>query len=435
MGGSVWRLVTAGVAGAVVLAFVGSPQSLGMLFVVGPDSPAHIGAQLVIALCGAGAMAVAVLLDRYWRWLVAAGAAGVVLATVLHAPEYRGLTATAVGSGQDPATQGLSIPVAVGCLVAGAAGVLVIGLFGVVREVARSSRAGGALAGFVAVAAYYGVAVIGPARSAAATPRVLIVAVAAAVAITAVVLGGKAAVVESDGWARAAGACAAVATVLPTVAVAITGEQAFGTVTGGVVGLVVFGIAVAASATTGLRSVTAVALTGLVLAAPVVMLVLIHDAPAGATGFAWPLALAGVLVGAVGALRTWSTAALVALAVLPFIGMALRPDERGVAEFVVWALLFLVMAAVAASAGLAFRVVGTPAFAALATASALGVFGTLNLWRAAVTEDDGGVGASLGTAGHWVSALLLVCAVALVLVVGRPDPGPDQGVPQAAGTT
>ncbi|MEU4767610.1 hypothetical protein AB0H12_30590 [Actinosynnema sp. NPDC023794] len=419
MSGSVGRLVTAGVAGAVVLAFVGAPQSLGMFFVVGPDSPAHIGAQLVIALCGAGAMAVAVLVDRHWRWMVAAGAAGVVLATALHAPEYRGLTATAVDGAQDPAVRGLPIPVAVGCLVAGAAGVLVIGLFGVVREVARTSGPGGALAGFVAVAGYYGVAVIGPARSAAATPRVLVVAVAAAVAITAVVRGGKAAVVEGSGRARSAGACAAVATVLPTVAVAITGEQVFGTVTGGVVGLVVCGIAVAASATTGVRTVTAVVLTGLVLAAPVVMLVVIHDAPAGATGFAWPLALAGVLVGAAGSLRTWSTAALVALAILPFIGMVLRPDERGVAEFVVWALLFLVVAAVAASTGLAFRVVGTPAFAALATASAVGAFGALNLWRAAVADDDGDVVASLGPGGHWASALLLGCAVALVPVVGR----------------
>ncbi|MEV0158024.1 hypothetical protein AB0H57_30580 [Micromonospora sp. NPDC050686] len=51
-------------AGAVVLALVGSPQSPEMLFLTGPDSPAHIGPQLAIALSGAAAMAVAVLLDR-----------------------------------------------------------------------------------------------------------------------------------------------------------------------------------------------------------------------------------------------------------------------------------------------------------------------------------------------------------------------------------
>lgn len=413
-----WPLA-AGVAGAVVLALVGGPQSLGMLFLVGPDSPDHIGAQVAIALCGAAALAVAVLFDRHWRWLVTAGVAGVVVATAIHAPKYQGLTARVVGGPDDPASQALPIPVAVGCLVVASAGVLVIGLFGVAREVGRVSRLGGALGGFVAVAAYYGVAVIGPLRSADATSRVVFLAVAAAVAIVAAfrTTGSDS---ESSRPQRIAGACAGAATVLPTAVVAVTGEPTFGTVTGGVVGLVVLGIAIVAGAAISAKTAAAVGATGLVLAAPVVLLVVIHDAPAGSTGYAWPIALAGVLAGAVAALRTWSAATLVALAVLPFIGLALRlgDGDHVTAEVIVWALLFLAMAAVAATAGRAFRVVGTPAFGAMATASALGVFGTVNLWRAAV-DSGGGAGASIGHAGHWVSVVLLVCAVPVLLMGGR----------------
>lgn len=403
----------AAVAGAVVLALVGAPQSPSMVFMAGPDSPAHIGPQLAIALSGALAMAVGVLSARRWPWLISLGAIGVVVATALHAPKYQGLTAKVVGSSTGPAP--LPTPVLVGCLVAAAAGVLVIGLFGAVGEMARTR--GAALAGFVAVAGYYGVAIIGPLRSAEPIVRLLVVAVAAVVAIVAASLNGPGSSTMS-GRARVAGVSAALAIALPTAVVAITGGQVSGTFTGGVVGLVVLGIAFAASVVAGVS--TAVLATGLVLAAPVVLLIVIHDGPAaGGPGYAWPIALAGLLVGMLGAMRAGSSAVLLVLAALPFAGLASGlGSDRTFAQVVVWALLFLVMAAAAATAGIAFRAVGTPVFAPLATAMALGVFGTIDLWRAGVGE-HGGISASMGTGAHWISVALLLCAVPLVLRLRR----------------
>lgn len=403
----------AAVAGAVVLALVGAPQSPSMVFMVGPDSPTHIGPRLAIALSGAVAMAVAVLFDRHRPWLISLGAIGVVVATALHAPKYQGLTARVVGSSAGPAP--FPTPVLVGCLVAASVGVLVIGLFGAVSEVARTR--GAMLAGFVAVAGYYGVAIIGPLRSAEPIVRLLVVAVAAVVAIVAASLSRPGSSTVSA-RARIAGASAALSIALPTAVVAITGDHVSGTFTGGVVGLVVIGIAFAASVMAGVS--TAVLATGLVLAAPVVLLIVIHDGPAaGSPGYAWPIALAGLLVGMLGATRTGSSAVLLVLAALPFAGLASGlGSDRTFAQVVVWALLFLVMAAAAATAGIAFRAVGTPVFAPLATAMALGVFGTIDLWRAGVA-DRGGISASMGTGAHWISVALLLCAVPLVLRLRR----------------
>lgn len=405
-----WPLV-GGVAGAIVLAMVGAPYSPSMLFVVGPDSLADAGAQVGYALCGAGAMVFAVVFDRYWRWLLAAGVAGLAIATAVHAPKYIGIMARVVGSEQ-AAAQG--IPFAVGCLVSAAAGVLVIALFAVARQVAGT--AGAVLGGVVAVAGYYGVALIGPLLSADATPRVVLVAVAAVVAVLAS-SRCEALPFETSGRIRIAAAAAAVATVLPTVLVAVTGKQGFATVVGGVVGLVVLGVAIVAAVTAG--ATPAVLAAGLVLAAPVVLLVVIHDAPA-AGGRAWLIALAGALVGAVAGLRSWAAAVLVALLTLPMVWLAsgAGDNDRDTAEFVVWVFLFLAIAAVAASGGLAFRVVRTPAFGVLAMASAVGVFDALNLWRAAVSSGQG-VSAAISPTAHWVSAALLVVAVPLLLVLGR----------------
>ncbi|MPZ85669.1 MAG: hypothetical protein GEV28_36930, partial [Actinophytocola sp.] len=249
------NLLVGGVAGAVLLAFVGAPQSLDMMALVGPDSPEAIGTQLATALAGAVATAAAVLLSRHWRWLVAGGAVAVLVGVVLHDPAPALLTVEiAPGDPRTPADP------AVTAFVMAASGVLLIGLLGLAQELLRVSRLGAAVAGLVGVAGYFGVALVGRLLTAEPAIRIAVAAVAAALTVltmlTAVTARPGAAMAEDaevgdhavDDRARqgalpadtAAGrrirllaAGAVLLAVLPTVLVAITGEVVFGTLVGG----------------------------------------------------------------------------------------------------------------------------------------------------------------------------------------------------------
>lgn len=77
-------LVIATFAGIAVLAFADVPQSLDMVFLTGPDSPEFIGPQLTVALAGAVATGAAVLVARFWRWLLPASSLGLLIVHLVH---------------------------------------------------------------------------------------------------------------------------------------------------------------------------------------------------------------------------------------------------------------------------------------------------------------------------------------------------------------
>lgn len=415
--GHAWRIL-AGVAGAVVLAFMGAPQSLDMLVLVGPDNPELVGPQLAVGAAGAVATAVAVLLARRWQGLLVTGAVGVFVGLLLGDPAGP-LLSVSVAVPDGVAEARLPVPVGVAMLLAAAAGVLVIGLLGVARELLRTTRTGASLAGFVGAAGYLGVAVIGPAGAADTAVRLAVAGVAAALTVVATArLRGMAPAVSARGWrVRYAAAGAVLASVLPTVVVALTGEVVFGTVTGGVTGLVVLAVALAASATAGRAGMLAVGATGLVLAAPVVVLLLIRDGVAGEVWYGWPVALAGVLLGAAVAARPWLATGVVAAAAVAMIPLALlfADGDDPATDQLVLVFLFFAMAAVAATVGTAAtRFAGAvPAFGALATVAGIGVHASLSWFRIG-PDGTADLDKTVGTPGQLVGAVLLLGAAALL---------------------
>lgn len=431
-------LVTVGVAAAVVLAFVGAPQSLDMIFLVGPDSPKMVGGQLAAAAAGAVATAVAILLDRYWPWLLAVGSAGVLVAHVIRSPAPgQALITVRVPGGNTPAPAPPVGP-AWAAVVLACAGLLVVGLLAVARELLRTSRLGASLAGLAGCAGYFGASVVGRLRGAEPVVRIVVLAVAAGLMVLATsrLLGSRGDQGAADGlaqlpggpdparWLRIGAAVAVLFPVLPTVLTAFTGEWVFGTVAGGLAGLVVLGVALVASAPAGVPGVVAVAACSLVLAAPVVILFLIYDVVGGQVWYAWPIALGGVLLGAAVAARRGPVAAVVVVAAaLPMIALAEKLGGDGtLAELVIWSFLLLTMAAVAATIGTAAGTPalrdGLPALGGLVTAGAVGVEASLSLlWAGANGRAD--LSKVAGPAGQWTAVVLMVAAAALMFLLVR----------------
>ena len=414
------RLILAGLAGTAVLAFVGAPQAVEMLTVVGPDKPGLAGTQLAVAAAGAIATAVAILLSRRWPVLLATGAVGVLAGLLIQDPA--GLLFNArVFLPDDPGTPQAPVPAGVGMLLMAAAGLLLVGLFGVARELLRTGRVGASLAGLVGAAGYFGVAVIGPLATAGTAARLGVAGLAAALTVVAAIRSPAVAPAVSErGWRiRYVAAGVVLVSVLPTLVVALSGDVLFGTVTGGVTGLVVLAAAVGASAPAGRDAMLAVGATGLVLAAPVVTLLLIRDGVAGEVWYAWPIALAGVLTGAAVAARRWPAAGVVAVAAVPMLllGLGFADVDEPAGETIVWVFLYLSMAAVAATVGTAATRFGgaVPAFGALATVAGVGAHGALSLFRIG----PGGTAdleKTVGPTGYVIGAVLLATAAALLLV-------------------
>ncbi|WIV58455.1 hypothetical protein [Amycolatopsis nalaikhensis] len=155
--------------GVVVLATTGAPQSISYLLRVGIDTPRHAGTQLAVGLCGAVAIAVCLFAARFWRWLLPAGAVGVFAAALAHLPVLREVTVRVPGE-DAPVPDVVAHPVAA-CVLSAASGVLLVGLLAAARS--------GMVVGVVAVAAYYGVALVGPLLDAGAAVRLAVTGVAA----------------------------------------------------------------------------------------------------------------------------------------------------------------------------------------------------------------------------------------------------------------
>jgi hypothetical protein len=383
---------------------VGAPVSVDSVFLVGPDQPMLVGKQFAVGFAGAAATAVGILFGRYWRWLLGIGAVGVVFAHAIRVPRAEGVRVQVAGSNTG-VSDIVAHPLWMAVLVMGTA-VLLVGVLGVAQELLRDNRIGASVAGFAGCAAYFGVGVTGRLRGASTAPRLIVVIVAAAVVIVAV-LRLRESGSQRGQWVSMVAAAAALVWMLPTMIVAIRGQQIFGTVLGGIVGLAVLAVALLATRPAGQRAPLAVLATGLVLGPPVVMLVLLYDVPFDGVWYGWPIALAGVLLGAGAAgAPTMVRAGIVAAAGLSMLGVAADNDN----QLIIWLFLALIMAAVATTVGAAARVLAqvdaAPALAALGTLAALGVFGSLNLFRVG--------GKTLASTGNWVSALLVLLAAGLV---------------------
>jgi hypothetical protein len=415
--------VLAGVAGAVVLAFVGAPQSLDQVFLVGLDTQDVIGAQFAVAVCGAFATAAALLLARHWRWLLVAGSVGVLVAFLFHNPDPIGFTVEAAAPGQDSASPGLPVPTVWAAGVVAAAGLLLVGLFGAARELRRSSPQRAGLVGLVGAAAYFGVSVIGGVRGAGQVVRLVVLAVAVGAVVFAVVRNRRAVGVPTAAvrQLRLVAAGVVVFSVLSTALVGISGETVYGTVVGGVAGLVLLALALAVAARAGVAGVLAVGAIGLVLAAPVFILLFLYDTMTGQLWYGWPIALAGVLLGGVAAGRRWLAPAVVAAAALPFFALVTQFSDVDLlsGQLIVWVLLALTMAAVTATVGTAAgSFADLPALGALGTVAALGVHGTLNFARIGA-DGTMDIAKVTGTAAQVISGVLLICAAVLLVVLRR----------------
>jgi hypothetical protein len=414
--------VLAGVGGAISLAMVGAPLSVDMVFLIGPDQAALIGAQFAVLFCGAIATGVAILLARHWRWLLLAGSVGMVVAQAIRVPRLRGI-AVQVGRSKPDAVPDISAHPVWVCLLVASAAVLLVGVLGVAQELLRSNRLGACLAGFAGCAGYFGASIVSRLRAIPAPVQFIVVAVVAVITGLAV-LRLRAAPGTTVRWASMVAAAAALVWLLPAMMVAIRSEAVFGTVTGGVVGLVVLALAIVASRPTGTPGMLAVGATGLVLAAPLLVLVLVYDVLLIGVWYAWPIAITGVLVGTASAAGPWELrAGIVAAAGLSMVGLAAgQAEKRSTGELVIWLFLALSVAAVATTVGSAAQVLArieaVPALGALGPLAALGVFGSLNLLRAA-TSGISSFNNIFGTAANWVSAVLLLAAAGLLLVLRR----------------
>lgn len=418
--------VLAGVAGAAVLGFAGAPQSLDLVFLVGPDYPNVIGEQLAVAVCGALATAVAVLRARHWRWLSALGAVGVLVAFLWHNPDPLGFTVDVRSPGGENEATRLPVPVVWAAGLVASTGMLVVGLFGAVQALPRPRWTRTGLAGLVGAAAYLGVSVIGGVRGANDVFRLVVLALAVGAVLFVVVRhpGGNPAPTRTGRRLEVAAAVAVLFSVLPTLLVLIRGEAGYGTVAGGLAGLVLLVVAPAAAARAGVAGVLAVGAVGLVLAAPVFLLLVLYDAMIGHVWYGWPVALAGVLLGVAVAGRRWPAPAVVAAAALPgFAVVAGVTDlDRPSGEVLLWLFLALTVAAVSATVGTAaeqfVRLRALPALAALGTVAALGVHGTLNLARVGA-DGEADIEKVSGTTAQVISSLMLIGAAALLVLLDR----------------
>lgn len=422
---SVRVLLVATVAGAVVLAIADAPQSIGLVFRVGVDSPQFAGEQLAIALAGAIGTALAVLFSAWWRWLLPAGALGVLVSHLIFNPGGQGITAKVFDPGETRVPPEFVRELPAAALGLAASGVLLIGLFGAIQRLAHEHPVGASVAAVAGCGGYLGASVVGPLRGVEVDTARLIVLAVAVVLTGAVLLLRETA--DPSGVlpipARLSVAIAVLFTAAPTAYVAITGEHGFGTAAGGLVGLLILAAGTFAARKLGPHGLLATAAVGIALAAPATVLILFAELliagwgerPQGIVGLLAVLAAAGLAF-----IRRRLDAAAAALLLTALIAVLLAAVMSADSEFLVWALLATSIASVGLAIGATaptFAARGAlPAAAAVITTMALGVYCTLNFLR--ISGDGRENLEMLWGAGAFLTmgALLVIAAILLVLL-------------------
>ncbi|HEY3472586.1 MAG TPA: hypothetical protein VGL47_46125, partial [Amycolatopsis sp.] len=200
--------------------------------------------------------------------------------------------------------------------------------------------------------------------------------------------------------------------LIPTAFVAVLGRQLLGTTTGGLVGVL---LVVASLAAAGSRDrLFAVAASALVLAAPATVLVFAHSSlAAGRPGYLWVVALVGIFSGTAARHLPWAARAAV-LAALPMaaVGLQLGGDSQTIQGLLSGALLIFALGAAAATASAAAPREELPAFAALVTTAAVGFGFAAGLF----TRRTSG---PLDPSAPLVSAGYFLVAAALLAILGK----------------
>jgi hypothetical protein len=371
-----------------------------------------------------------VLFAARWRWLLPAGALGVLVAHLMFNPGWEGITARVVVNDDAPVVPEFARELPWMCLGIASAGVLLVGVLGAVQRLYRVHPVGAAAAVVVACAGYLGASVVGPLRGVDMdTVRLVVLAVAFVLTGATLVTRESAdPTPELQTRARLAAAGAVVLTVAPTVLVAISGETAFGTVLGGVVGLLVLAAAVLAALSLGRNALLAVAAAGLALAAPVTILIPLADALVvswtdSTVGVLTLLAVAGAAGAALFLGRLVAAAGVLGLTALVMLWMAsgLVPDAP---TFFSVLLLMFGMASVGLAVGstapfFAHRN-ALPAAGAVITTMALGVHLTLSFLRLN-SGDEPNLEMIWGRGAFIVAGVLLAIAAVLLVLLHRLD--------------
>lgn len=423
-------LVIAAFAGAVVLAFADAPQSVGLVFKIGVDHPSYAGEQLAVALAGALATALAVLFAAQWRWLLPAGALGVLVAHLMFNPGWEGITARVVDVNDDgaPVVPEFARQLPWMCLGIASAGVLLVGLLGAVQRLYRLHPVGASAAVVVACAGYLGASVVGPLRAVDMdTVRLVVLAVAFVLTGAALVTRESAdPTPELPTRARLAAAGAVVLTVAPTVLVAVTGKTGFGTALGGVVGLLVLAAAVFAAVSLGRNALLAVTAAGLALAAPVTILIPLADALVvgwadSTVGVLTLLAVAGASGAALFLGRLVAAAGVLGVTALVMLWMASGLVPEAPTFFSVLLLMFgmaSVGLAVGSTAPFFAHRNALPAAGAVITTMALGVHLTLSFLRIGSGAEPN-LDMVWGRGAFIVAGVLLAIAAVLLVLLHR----------------
>lgn len=415
-------LIVAAFAGAIVLAFAAVPQSLSMMMVTGPDAPSFIAEQFAVAMAGALLTGTAILLAAWWRFLLPAGAVGVAVALLIHHPAAQGITMSVAEPTQTATPPYFAAQLPWACLLVGSSGVLLIGVLGAVQRLLRAHPIGASAAGVVGCAGYFGVLLAGPLLGEPAE-GVRITVVLVAVLLTVVAVPYRDAVAEEPPplSGRLMAGVVVLASVLPTLVVAITRESGLGTAAGSLVGLVLVGLAAAGAGMIGVPAVLATAAAGLVLAAPAVVLLVTFDVVLAGPWWGWPLSLGAIAVGAAIAysrqrLLLGSAALVPGIIVALAVALGLQVDVLIFAALLATSVL-AATTVVGATAPTFARQRSLPAAGGLIITMAVGVHGTLNLVRISQTT---GVGL-LGPSSFYAVAAALLLAAGLLLALRAVD--------------
>lgn len=422
-------LLVATVAGAVVLAIADAPQSIGLVFRIGVDSPRLAGEQLAIALAGAIGTALAVLFSAWWRWLLPAGALGVLVSHLIVNPGWQGITARVADPTETPVPPEFVRELPATALGLAASGVLLIGLFGAIQRLAHEHPAGASVAAVAGCGGYLGASVVGPLRNIEVDTARLIVLAVAVVLTGAVLLLRE--TTDLSGVlsipARLSVAIAVLFTVAPTGYVAIAGEIGFGTAAGGVIGLLILAAGTFAALKLGPHGLLATAAVGIALAAPATVLVPLADflvagwgeAPQSIVGLLAVLAAAGLAF-----TRRRLDAAAAALLLTALIAVLLAAGLGQDNEFLLWTVLAAIIASVGLAVGATaptFAARGAlPAAAAVITTMALGVHCTLSFLRIS-GEGQPNLEMLWGPGAFLTTGALLVIAAILLALLARLD--------------
>ncbi|WP_133854364.1 hypothetical protein [Labedaea rhizosphaerae] len=407
-------VLAAAVAGIVVLAFVGAPQSVNLVLLVGFDDPRVAGSQLLIGLAGAVGTGLAVLLVRQWTLVVVFGGLLVTLAYLVHPVAQQGLHVEVVTPDRPARTPDLVANSGWVALLVGGAAMVLVGVLGAASQLMRSGsrRTGVAVAGMAAASGYLGSLLVGwlPTGS----PRVVVLVLALLVMAAGVVVGRASAGPGLPPRTVVLAWVAAVLPVVPTITVAITGVTTYQSVAGMVVCLLVLAGAVAACLLAGMAVLRAAVGAGLVLAAPVPLLVLILAGTAETTPL-WAAAVpAFVVMAVVGAVMPRPgvlAGVILEAAVIAYLAVAGIDSEVG--AWVVYALAAVaVTAAVAAGAGVADATL-LPVLLPMVTAVGVGLRVVLDSIQ--LDPSISGLNALFGSGSLWLSVAMLVVGAGLLV--------------------